>query len=514
MALKRFLVAAAIASLILTALVLPADGQRKNEATSLPFSLTPYTVGERLTYNVSFSSFVSAAHVELLVAGRGMYFGRDAIQLKGHIETKGVVYAALYALNNNYTTYVDAATGQPFQTELVVGEGAPAAATSGQTNQSGISADLAGAYDTLAALYRLRALPLADGSVYPLTVRADSVTYQAELIVKGHEAVRTNVGSFNAIATQLRVPKNSAINDYSIQIFFSDDERHVPILITAKHSSGQLRAELASTQTLSAGALKQPPGAPTPTPTPKPSPQPKSTPSPGPVTRPETLIGHLPFKPGEQLNYRVYLANVQQPVGLVSYQVRSRARYFDHDGLMFATTAQTTDAALRLFVANDQFTTYVDPLTLLPYRSELNLVEGRNRTNEIWTLNQDYGTATKQGANKIDIPIGTHDYLSLFYAVRSMNLAPGKQNAVSVLVNGRPRTLILTAFRREAIQLDGQKVSAIQLKLTTPEDPQPDKFQLRAWISDDDRRLPLRLTAMTELGVLRADLAILSVTPQ
>jgi hypothetical protein len=96
-----------------------------------------------------------------------------------------------------------------------------------------------------------------------------------------------------------------------------------------------------------------------------------------------------------------------------------------------------------------------------------------------------------------------------------MNLAPPKRNTVSILVNGRPRTLVVTALRREMLQLESQNISAIQLSLTTtPEDPQPDKFQLRAWISDDDRRLPLRFTAMTELGVMRADLVILPVTFQ
>jgi hypothetical protein len=48
----------------------------------------------------------------------------------------------------------------------------------------------------------------------------------------------------------------------------------------------------------------------------------------------------------------------------------------------------------------------------------------------------------------------------------------------------------------------------------TTDDPQPDKFQLRAWVSDDRRRLPLRLTAVTELGPVRADLAIIPLTSQ
>ena len=515
--LKRLIVAVAIASLILTALVLSVAGQHKTEVATLPFSAAPYSVGERLTYNVSFSSFVSAAYVEIVVAGRGTFFGRDAFQLKGHVETKGAVYAALYALNNDYITYVDAATGLPIRSEQVVRDGARATTTSSDRNQPAdppLATDLPGAYDLLAAVYRLRGLPLAEGGAYSFAVRAESASYQAELIIKGHQAIKTNVGSFNAIASQLRA-NSSTINDYRIQIFFTDDERHVPVLITAKLPAGELRAELASTQVVQVGP-KQPPVGPRPTPTPPPTPTPQPTIKPTPVPGPRTdnFRSLLPFKVGEQLNYRVYLANVQQPVGLVSYQVRNRSRYFDHDGLMLTTAAQTTDAAERLFVANDQLTSYVDPETLLPYRFELTLVEGRNRGNEIWTFNQDYGTATKQPGAKVDIPIGTHDYLSIFYAVRSMNLAPGRRNAVSILVNGRPKTLVITALRREAIQLDSQKIAAIQLSLTTPEDPQPDKFQLRAWISDDDRRLPLRLTATTELGTLRADLVIMSVTHQ
>ena len=520
--LKRLLAAVAIASLTLTALVLPVVGQHRNEVTTLTLSPAPYFAGERLTYNVSFSSFASAAHVELFVAGRGTFLGRDAIQLKGHIETTGVVYAALYALNNDYTTYVDPSTGLPFRAEQVVREGARSSSTSSDLNQPAgtaaipdktIVGDFSAVYDLLSAIYRVRALPLAEGTAYPWTVRGESGSYQAELIVKGHQAIKTNVGSFNAIASQLRVANNSAVNDYRIQIFFTDDERHVPVLVTAKLSAGQVRAELAGSQVLQVGALRQPAGA-TPTPLPTPSPRPTVMPPLGSAVRPDNSMIGMPFRVGEQLNYRIYLANVQQAVGLVSYQVRSRSRYFEHDGLMLTTSAQTTDAAQRLFVANDQLTSYVDPETLLPYRTELNLVEGRSRSNEIWSINQDYGTATKQAGGKVEIPIGTHDYLSIFYAVRSMNLAPPRKNAVSILLNGRAKTLIITAIRREVIQLDSQKIRAIQLSLTTPEDPQPDKFSLRFWISDDDRRLPLRLTAITELGAVRADLVILAVTHQ
>jgi len=84
---------------LLAALAVSSSAQRASDPTALGFSPAPYRVGERLTYNVSFSNFVSAAHIELLVAARGNFFGREAIQLKGHIETTGMVNAALFAVN-------------------------------------------------------------------------------------------------------------------------------------------------------------------------------------------------------------------------------------------------------------------------------------------------------------------------------------------------------------------------------------------------------------------------------
>ena len=71
----------------------------------------------------------------------------------------------------------------------------------------------------------------------------------------------------------------------------------------------------------------------------------------------------------------------------------------------------------------------------------------------------------------------------------------------------RPRTLFVKAERRETIDLNGQKIPAIMLKITT-DDPEPDKLQIRMWIGDDSRRLPLRITASMGQAVVRADLVI------
>jgi hypothetical protein len=297
-------------------------------------------------------------------------------------------------------------------------------------------------------------------------------------------------------------------NGYSLKAYFSDDQRHVPVLIITRLSAGEIRAELAGSAFVAPPAV-----SPTPGPTPLPGTPPVKTPLVIPRPPVSEDPGDLPFKVGEQLNYQVFLPNIPAAVATATFKVRARSKYFDHDGMLFTLNAQTTNALQKLFVASDVMSSYVDPKSLLPFHTELAFNEGRSRFVSKLTINQDYGIATTDKSERIEIPIGTHDYLSYFYVVRTFNLSPQKHNAISILVNNKPKTLFITVLKRENVQIGSQAIPAIQISLTT-DDPQGDKFQLRGWISDDKRRLPLRLTAVTELGPVRADLAIIPVTSQ
>jgi hypothetical protein len=478
----------------------PLFAQRREEMVDISTASKPlYRVGERLTYNVSFSNFVDAAHVEMLVAEQGTFFTRDGLQLRAHVETTGVVNAALYSINNDYTTYVDPSSGLPFRTQQVIREGGRTSDTSSEYNQPvGTTAippklrsgEFPGTYDLLSVLYRLRSLPLVQGGKYYFKVRSDLDENDAELTVMDRELIKTNVGSFNTIVTQVRVPRNSEVNDYRIRIYFSDDERHVPVLITARHRSGDIRVELVGSEFITPTLNGNPTAT---TIIPPVIIPPVIAPPGGDAVPGAPLPRELPFQTGEQLNFNIFLGTSTQAAGTASYQVRARARYFNRDGLLLTVKAQTSAAASRIFFANDQINSYVDPNSMLPFRTELNLIEGRKRTNQVFTIDQDRGSAVTGEGVAIEIPVGTHDLLSVFYALRSFNLAPPKRNAVTIMVNNRPRTLFITSQKREIIQLGGKQVPAVQILLTT-DDPQPDKYAFRLWVSEDRRRLPLRIT--------------------
>ena len=469
-------------------------------------SQAPYKVGEKLTYNISYSSFPSAAHAEFEIVARGTFYGRDALQLRAHVETSGVVNVALFAINNDYMTYIDPETGLPFRSQ----ESARDAMTSAEashdfTQPAGNEAippkmrALGGTFDLLSAFYRARALPLADGAEYDLMVRGEGFDYQVELKVVGRQSVRTNIGSFDTIVTEVK--SNSRIKN--VKVYFTVDERHVPVLFTGRINSGELRAELASSEMLAPPPVKA-------AATPPVTPNPVSAANP---TPPAPANSDWPFPLNEQLNYQVFVGPGTTAMGTVNFQVKGRSRYFDRDGIFLTVTAQTTNAAARVFVARDQIDSYVEPKGLLPYRTVMKLVEGKRQLNQTVTTNQESGLALIENGPRVEVPVGTHDYLSFFYALRTFNLAIGKRNGIPVLVENKPKTLFVTALKREQIGLGMRVIPSIALSITT-DDPEPDKFQLRLWVSDDQRRLPLRFAAVTQLGPVRADLAILPTSPQ
>jgi Protein of unknown function (DUF3108) len=494
-------------TLLFFALVFPLFAQENNGASGIGVSQSPYRVGEKLTYNVSFSNFPSAAHVEVEVVSHGTHFGREAIQLRAHVETMDVINVALFAINNDYVSYIDPATGLPFRSvetvRDVIESGDSVQALNQPAGNEAIPPQQKGSpgiYDLLSAFYRARALPLANGAVYDFSVRSAATDYQAELKVVGRDVIRTNVGSFPTIVTEIKV-NNSPLRNF--KIYFSDDERHVPVLMSARLKAGLLTAELAGTE-----LIKPPAETTTPTPPIVAAPAPTVTPA-----APPPLSPNLPFKVGEELNYQVFIGNGNTPLGMASFKVRGHSRYFERDGLFLSVTAQTTGAAAQLFVARDQIDSYVDPKALMPYRTVMNLAEGQRRVNQTISFNQETGVATSDKGTRLEVPTGTHDYVSFFYVLRTVNLSPNKKSVITMLVEDKPKTMFIDSLPRETIGLGSQTVTAIPLRITT-DDPQPDKYQLRMWISADPQHLPLRFTCTTRLGPLRADLAILPTTPQ
>ena len=76
----------------------------------------------------------------------------------------------------------------------------------------------------------------------------NDVPYDVIVKVGGRSIIKTNVGSFSTIVTELHFPHDSALEGYKVKAYFSDDERHVPVFASAKLPAGEIRVELAGSE--------------------------------------------------------------------------------------------------------------------------------------------------------------------------------------------------------------------------------------------------------------------------
>ncbi len=455
---------------------------------------TPFRIGERLTYNVTFEKFNNAAYAEIYAVSRGKLGEKDAVELRSKIKTNELV-SAFYLIDESRTTYATIDSGLPLYIRKTSNEGA--------TPKEVISNYLVNstAYnDLLTVIYQARNA----GGAGTFSFQEDEKIYNAVFQNTGTNArLKTDAGEFDTSVSTLQSEYFTEKGITNLRINFSTDAARIPVLIRFKTAKGDFRADLASVQ------LIEPEISAEPTPTPAQAPRPPATPrpvaTPPPYVDNEPLAQELPFKLGETLEYQV--STNGQMLGLVTLQAKERKQFSGQDSLLLTATVVGSEPRQQIFKLNDSIRAHVNPLSIAPQQIELTLSGALAAFNQQITFDQRNGIAIGK-SNQTEIPVGTHSILSLAYAIRSFNLKPSKDptnpvndTRVAVFLDDKAYILILRPSNADLINLQGEKISA-QLVAITTGNPLIDQYNLRLWLGNDDKRLPLRLM----FGNYQADL--------
>lgn len=457
---------------------------------------TPFRIGERLTYNVSFGNYSNAAYAETFVASRGKLGEKNAIELRSKIKTVNFVSSAFYSLDEQRTTFVSPQTNLPLYVRKTFNAGVlPRDVIYNYLINPTVANDL------LTFIYQARSA----GGIGIFTFQEDEITYSVNLQTTIAERVKTAAGDFETSVSTVSSPYFTERQISDVRVNFSADELRIPVLIRFKTPKGEFRAELASIQMLEAEIAAQ--TAPTPlqiTPLPQKTPTPRPTPTPYIENQP--LSNDLPFALGETLEYQV--SSLGKYFGNIALQVRERKEFNGFDNVLLTATAIGTEPGNPLFNLNDTTRSQVNPDTLAPAQIELKSAGFFSRYNQTAVFDQKNGFVIINGANRTAIPVGTHSLLSLAYAVRSFNLKPSKDagnpvndTRVAVFVDSQPYVFTLRPSNGEIINLKGEKIAAQMITVATG-NAAIDQLGARVWLSTDEKRLPLRFT----IGNYQADL--------
>ncbi len=464
----------------------------------------PFKIGERLTYTISFSNFNEAAFAETHVVSNGKFKGKEAIKIAAKAKTTNFVGATFFSVDEERSIYFSPETGLPFSLQKTVTEvGKQVTKTQDFAENSGLS-------DLLSMLFEIRTKNLTQGSTETFQIQEGEQNFTAQFQVVGKEKVKTSAGEFDTLSGNV-----SGLSQFpNLKINFSDDERHLPVLFRFVLPKGKVRAELAGIQNLI--PVVKPPIVLKPFKGRLTGPLPTSNNPTIPYKDNENLSEDLPFSLGEKLRFRIFWQNTSNQIGIVALQAKERKQFFDkrNDLLLLTATVEESGGVKKLFEVGDFINSYVNADSLIPFRSQTKLSGAFAEFNQVLNFNQTLGNVLVNGTQPVEIPIGTHDLLSLAYAFRAFNLKfiqspenPVTDSRASVFLGNRPSIFSLRPIQNEIIEIGGRKVQAQKI-VVTPGIQSQDISLIQIWVSNDKRRLPLRLMLNGSFGLVQADLIL------
>jgi hypothetical protein len=103
-------------------------------------------------------------------------------------------------------------------------------------------------FDPMSVIFYIRTLDLAPGKSYPLTLIADSKVYDVQARVVRRETIDTPAGTFATVVVEPVMTSEGKEREEKLFIWYSDDERRIPVRIRTDVKFGSIVASLRSVQ--------------------------------------------------------------------------------------------------------------------------------------------------------------------------------------------------------------------------------------------------------------------------
>ena len=219
-----------------------------------------------------------------------------------------------------------------------------------------------------------------------------------------------------------------------------------------------------------------------------------------------------PLQIGEKLTYDISWKKL--PAGRRTDWI-AKGETLNGESVYHIRSEMKTRALFRFYSFRNQQETYLNASTLSPvhfrnqvqdrkYRATvvIDFQEGEAQYEK--TSQRNLKSAQKHEAKTLMMPVGTQDELSMLYFLRSKHLVLGETYFFPLLVKGEVQKVTLTVERRELVKNKALGTVKTLVLRTSKGD--------RFWLTDDERRFPVKMEADSKMGALKAALAGIEFT--
>jgi hypothetical protein len=186
------------------------------------------------------------------------------------------------------------------------------------------------------------------------------------------------------------------------------------------------------------------------------------------------------------------------------------------DSIKVTSTARSADYISVFFPVEDKIESTLSKAQGsslgLPRHYRMKVREGKHRRDKEITFDQSKGKAyytDNLGGEKavVDILPNTYDAYSSFYHIRTLKLEVGKSVFVNILDNKQLWNVEVQVLKKEKIETILGEVNTIMIRpLIKSEGIFEKKGAIDIWLTDDERRIPVRMKTKVKIGSVTATL--------
>ena len=218
--------------------------------------------------------------------------------------------------------------------------------------------------------------------------------------------------------------------------------------------------------------------------------------------------GPVPFAVGESATYTVRWTSgpVGIPAGEATIAVVPPP---EAASFRFAVTAKTASWVSRFYEVDAALEATTDARLLpLAYREAID-EGGRRIDRRVAFDGSRREVRVDSGGTSITLPIdaGARDPISALFYIRTLPLAPGSRFSLPISDNGRRMRLDVLVHDIESIDVDGRARPAWRVEARLIDRLDRRTPAITAWVSADDRRLPVLIDVSAGFGSVRVELA-------
>ena len=223
----------------------------------------------------------------------------------------------------------------------------------------------------------------------------------------------------------------------------------------------------------------------------------------------ESRSAAMPFFVGEELRFEVRWMGLL--AGNASMAVSGQVTKDGHDVYHIRSLAESSPLFSLFYNVRDRGETFVDVRELYPWYFHLDQREGSRIAQRTVAFDQSRGmaiyTKNQESPQEVKVPVGVHDSLSSFYILRTLPLRVGQSIHLHTFSNGKTYDLEVQILRREKVEAYWGTVDALVIRpLMRFQEILRQKGDVLIWVTDDERRLPIRMRTAIKVGSIEATL--------